>query len=121
MCEPNCQDLESKQLQDIDPAFYEMGYARQLRAYGIEFKEGDDGVGVYAAKDILTVKKPRVSYRILSWNWQFEVVLKKLSACVKRIIMFMLQQPWYLTKTVSVVPFHAQNNDRDMACSKEHT
>jgi hypothetical protein len=53
--------LDSQQLQDIDPAFYEMGYARQLRAYGIEFKEGDDGVGVYAAKDIVSVKRPRVS------------------------------------------------------------
>ena len=54
--------MDSKQLQDIDPAFYEMGYVRQLRAYGIEFKEGDDGVGVYAAKDILNIKKPRVSF-----------------------------------------------------------
>ncbi|KAI5068778.1 hypothetical protein GOP47_0017123, partial [Adiantum capillus-veneris] len=51
-------------LLDIDPAFYEMGYVRSLRAYGIEFKEGLDGVGVYAAKDFPYSRKPRIIMEI---------------------------------------------------------
>lgn len=51
-------------LLDIDPAFYEMGYVRQLRAYSIDFKEGPDGVGVYAAKDFAHSRKPRIIMEI---------------------------------------------------------
>lgn len=37
-----------------------MGYIRHVRAYGIEFKEGPDGIGVYSAKSLPFLKKPRV-------------------------------------------------------------
>ncbi|KAH7438709.1 hypothetical protein KP509_04G027900 [Ceratopteris richardii] len=58
-------ELSTKEtLLDIDPAFYEIGYVRQLRAYGIDFKEGRDGVGVYAAKDFPFSPKPRILMEI---------------------------------------------------------
>eukprot|EP00250_Pteridium_aquilinum_P013438 c21342_g1_i2 orf=288-1751(+) len=51
-------------LLDIDPAFYEIGYVRHLRAYGIDFKEGLDGVGVYAAKEFPYSRKSRIIMEI---------------------------------------------------------
>lgn len=56
--------VKHENLLDIDPAFYEMGYVRHLRAYGIDFKEGLDGVGVYSAKDIPYLRKPRIIMEI---------------------------------------------------------
>lgn len=32
-----------------------------MRAYGIEFKEGPDGFGVYASKDVEPLRRARVS------------------------------------------------------------
>lgn len=55
---------KQQNLLDIDPAFYEIGYVRHLRAYGIDFKEGVDGVGVYAAKEFPYSRKPRIIMEI---------------------------------------------------------
>ena len=44
-----------------DPDFYKIGYARSMRAYGVEFKEGPDGFGVYASKDVEPLRRARVS------------------------------------------------------------
>lgn len=35
-----------------------------MRAYGIEFKEGPDGFGVYAAKDVEPLRRARVVMEI---------------------------------------------------------
>lgn len=51
-----------KQLEPADPDFYKIGYVRSMRAYGIEFKEGPDGFGVYASKDVEPRRRARVSY-----------------------------------------------------------
>lgn len=50
-----------QQLQPADPDFYSIGYVQSVRAYGIEFKEGPDGFGVYASKDIEATRRARVS------------------------------------------------------------
>ncbi|KAI8524767.1 hypothetical protein RHMOL_Rhmol13G0174700 [Rhododendron molle] len=53
--EPNDSELEP-----ADPDFYRIGYVQSVRAYGIEFKEGPDGFGVYASKDIEATRRARV-------------------------------------------------------------
>ncbi|BBN16965.1 hypothetical protein MPTK1_7g10810 [Marchantia polymorpha subsp. ruderalis] len=55
---------ENDELEVMEPEFYRMGYIRHFRAYGVEFKEGPMGVGVYAAKDIPTLNKARVIMEI---------------------------------------------------------
>ena len=52
------------QLEPADPDFYKIGYARSMRAYGIEFKEGPDGFGIYASKDVEPLRRARVSFSI---------------------------------------------------------
>jgi hypothetical protein len=50
-------------MEAADPDFYRIGYARMMRAYGIEFLEGPDGMGVYASRDVQPLRRARVSYR----------------------------------------------------------
>ncbi|TYH68812.1 hypothetical protein ES332_D05G014000v1 [Gossypium tomentosum] len=52
------------QLEPADPDFYKIGYARSMRAYGIEFKEGPDGFGVYASKDVEPLRRARLIMEI---------------------------------------------------------
>ncbi|GMI92833.1 plastid transcriptionally active 14 [Hibiscus trionum] len=52
------------QLEPADPDFYRIGYVRSMRAYGIEFKEGPDGFGVYASKDVEPLRRARVIMEI---------------------------------------------------------
>ncbi|KAL7089773.1 hypothetical protein ACP275_13G203300 [Erythranthe tilingii] len=52
------------QLEPADPDFYKIGYVRSMRAYGIEFREGPDGFGVYASKDIEALRRARVIMEI---------------------------------------------------------
>lgn len=47
-------------MEPADPDFYKIGYVRSMRAYGIEFREGPDGFGVYASKDIEPLRRARV-------------------------------------------------------------
>lgn len=48
------------QLEPADPDFYKIGFVRSVRAYGVEFKEGPDGFGVYASKDVEPGRRARV-------------------------------------------------------------
>ena len=52
----------SSQLEPADPDFYKIDYVRSMRAYGIEFKEGPDGFGVYASKDVEPLRRARVCF-----------------------------------------------------------
>ncbi|KAK4492296.1 hypothetical protein RD792_003099 [Penstemon davidsonii] len=52
------------ELEAADPDFYKIGYVRSMRAYGIEFREGPDGFGVYASKDIEPLRRARVVMEI---------------------------------------------------------
>ncbi|WRX32818.1 SET domain - like 10 [Theobroma cacao] len=52
------------QLEPADPDFYKIGYVRSMRAYGIEFKDGPDGFGVYASKDVEPLRRARVIMEI---------------------------------------------------------
>ncbi|KAF6141192.1 hypothetical protein GIB67_018282 [Kingdonia uniflora] len=52
-------DLDHE-LEPADPDFYKIGYVRSVRAYGDDFKEGPDGFGVYASKDIEPLRRARV-------------------------------------------------------------
>ncbi|KAL0442292.1 UNVERIFIED_CONTAM: protein PLASTID TRANSCRIPTIONALLY ACTIVE 14 [Sesamum latifolium] len=54
----------ASQLEPADPDFYKIGYVRSMRAYGIEFREGPDGFGVYASKDIEPLRRARVIMEI---------------------------------------------------------
>ncbi|KAL1537535.1 Protein PLASTID TRANSCRIPTIONALLY ACTIVE 14 [Salvia divinorum] len=54
----------ASQLEPADPDFYKIGYVRNMRAYGIEFREGPDGFGVYASKDIAPLRRSRLIMEI---------------------------------------------------------
>ncbi|KAK6150249.1 hypothetical protein DH2020_017774 [Rehmannia glutinosa] len=54
----------ASELELADPDFYKIGYVRSVRAYGIEFREGPDGFGVYASKDIEPLRRARVIMEI---------------------------------------------------------
>ncbi|ONI11661.1 hypothetical protein PRUPE_4G119100 [Prunus persica] len=54
----------ASELEPADPDFYKIGYVRSMRAYGIEFKEGPDGFGVYASKDVEPLRRARVIMEI---------------------------------------------------------
>jgi hypothetical protein len=57
------------QLELVEPDFYRMGYIRHVRAYGVEFKEGPEGIGVYSAKNIPCLEKPRVHFLFYACKW----------------------------------------------------
>ncbi|XP_047307856.1 protein PLASTID TRANSCRIPTIONALLY ACTIVE 14 isoform X2 [Impatiens glandulifera] len=61
---PEPEDLTDSKLEPVDPDFYKIGYVRSVRAYGIEFKQGPDGIGVYASKDIEPTRRARVIMEI---------------------------------------------------------
>lgn len=52
------------QLEPADPDFYKIGYVRSMRAFGVEFKEGPDGFGVYASKDVEPLRLARFGFDI---------------------------------------------------------
>lgn len=58
------EDSLASELEPADPDFYKIGYVRSVRAYGIEFKEGPDGFGVYASKDVEPTRRARVIMEI---------------------------------------------------------
>lgn len=63
------ENVISEQLELADPDFYRIGYVRNVRAYGVEFREGPDGFGVYASKDVEPLRRARVSFFIiLDWS-----------------------------------------------------
>ncbi|KAF3450076.1 hypothetical protein FNV43_RR06155 [Rhamnella rubrinervis] len=51
-------------LEPADPDFYKIGYVRSMRAYGVEFKEGPNGFGVYASKDVEPLRRARMIMEI---------------------------------------------------------
>lgn len=60
---PQTEDSTSE-LEAADPDFYNIGYVRSVRAYGVQFKEGPNGFGVYASKDIEPKKRARLIMEI---------------------------------------------------------
>ncbi|XP_073058419.1 protein PLASTID TRANSCRIPTIONALLY ACTIVE 14 isoform X2 [Primulina eburnea] len=58
------QPTPASEFELADPDFYKIGYVRSMRAYGIEFREGPDGFGVYASKDIEPLRRARVVMEI---------------------------------------------------------
>jgi hypothetical protein len=52
------------QMEPADPDFYRIGYARMMRAYGVEFLEGPDGMAVYASRDVDPLRRARVIMEI---------------------------------------------------------
>ncbi|KAF3550112.1 hypothetical protein DY000_02009614 [Brassica cretica] len=61
---PASEESSLSELEPADPDFYKIGYVRRVRAYGVEFKEGPDGFGVYASKDIEPRRRARVIMEI---------------------------------------------------------
>ncbi|XP_057971508.1 protein PLASTID TRANSCRIPTIONALLY ACTIVE 14 isoform X2 [Malania oleifera] len=61
---PKVDESSTSELEPADPDFYKIGYARSVRAYGVEFKEGPDGFGVYASKDVQPLRRARVIMEI---------------------------------------------------------
>uniref|UniRef100_A0A1S3B0Q7 SET domain-containing protein n=1 Tax=Cucumis melo TaxID=3656 RepID=A0A1S3B0Q7_CUCME len=64
LLQPPKADESPSELEPADPDFYKIGYVRSMRAYGIEFKEGPDGFGVYASKDVEPLRRARVIMEI---------------------------------------------------------
>ncbi|XVF88247.1 hypothetical protein PTKIN_Ptkin19aG0034200 [Pterospermum kingtungense] len=62
--QPSQPQQSPSQLEPADPDFYKIGYVRSMRAYGIEFKEGPDGFGVYASKDVEPLRRARLIMEI---------------------------------------------------------
>ncbi|CAN1169362.1 Protein PLASTID TRANSCRIPTIONALLY ACTIVE 14 [Linum perenne] len=60
--QPSQLEDPTPHLEPADPDFYKIGYARSMRAYGIDFKEGPDGFGVYASKDVQPLRRPRTDW-----------------------------------------------------------
>ncbi|KAK3137865.1 hypothetical protein QOZ80_5AG0361450 [Eleusine coracana subsp. coracana] len=61
---PQEDDPFPSEMEPADPDFYRIGYARMMRAYGIEFLEGPDGMGVYASRDVEPLRRARVIMEI---------------------------------------------------------
>ncbi|KQK04625.1 protein PLASTID TRANSCRIPTIONALLY ACTIVE 14 [Brachypodium distachyon] len=61
---PQEEDPYPDEMEAADPDFYRIGYARMMRAYGIEFLEGPDGMGVYASRDVEPLRRARVIMEI---------------------------------------------------------
>ncbi|KAL8192306.1 hypothetical protein R6Q57_027973 [Mikania cordata] len=57
-------DTPASKLELADPDFYRMGFVRSMRAYGVEFREGPNGFGVYASKDIEPSRRAKVVMEI---------------------------------------------------------
>ncbi|XP_028554096.1 protein PLASTID TRANSCRIPTIONALLY ACTIVE 14 isoform X2 [Dendrobium catenatum] len=49
-------------LEPADPDFYKIGYARSVRAYGVDFMEGPNGFGVYASRDVEPLRRARTDW-----------------------------------------------------------
>ncbi|XP_038689067.1 protein PLASTID TRANSCRIPTIONALLY ACTIVE 14-like isoform X1 [Tripterygium wilfordii] len=61
---PKVEEHSPSQLEPADPDLYKIGYVRSMRAYGVDFKEGPDGFGVYASKDVEPTRRARVIMEI---------------------------------------------------------
>ncbi|KAL2970591.1 hypothetical protein AAZX31_15G148900 [Glycine max] len=61
---PQVEETTSSELEPADPDFYKIGYVRSMRAYGVQFKEGPDGFGVYASKNVEPLRRARVIMEI---------------------------------------------------------
>ncbi|KAK1308848.1 hypothetical protein QJS10_CPA09g00814 [Acorus calamus] len=61
---PTTPEASSSELLPADPDFYRIGYVRSVRAYGVEFKEGPDGFGVFASRDVEPLRRARVIMEI---------------------------------------------------------
>ncbi|XP_004487894.1 protein PLASTID TRANSCRIPTIONALLY ACTIVE 14 isoform X2 [Cicer arietinum] len=64
LLQPPQVEESSSELEPVDPDFYKIGFVRSMRAYGVDFKEGPDGFGVYASKDVEPLRRPRVIMEI---------------------------------------------------------
>ncbi|XP_077220754.1 plastid transcriptionally active 14 isoform X3 [Tasmannia lanceolata] len=60
---PQVEDSPSE-LEPADPDFYRIGYVRSVRAYGVEFKEGPNGFGVFASRDVEPLRRARIIMEI---------------------------------------------------------
>uniref|UniRef100_A0A8R7P886 SET domain-containing protein n=1 Tax=Triticum urartu TaxID=4572 RepID=A0A8R7P886_TRIUA len=61
---PQEEEPYPDEMEAADPDFYRIGYARMMRAYGVEFLEGPDGMGVYASRDVDPLRRARVIMEI---------------------------------------------------------
>ncbi|VAH23592.1 unnamed protein product [Triticum turgidum subsp. durum] len=61
---PQEEEPYPDEMEAADPDLYRIGYARMMRAYGVEFLEGPDGMGVYASRDVDPLRRARVIMEI---------------------------------------------------------
>ncbi|KAK2449054.1 protein PLASTID TRANSCRIPTIONALLY ACTIVE [Trifolium repens] len=50
--QPPKVDDSTPEFEPLDPDFYRIGFVQSMRAYGVDFKEGPNGFGVHASKDV---------------------------------------------------------------------
>ncbi|XP_057534486.1 protein PLASTID TRANSCRIPTIONALLY ACTIVE 14 isoform X2 [Amaranthus tricolor] len=60
--QPPQVDESPSEMGLVDPDFYKIGYVRSFRAYGVEFREGPQGFGVFASKDIEPRRRARMDW-----------------------------------------------------------
>ncbi|XP_059076934.1 protein PLASTID TRANSCRIPTIONALLY ACTIVE 14 isoform X4 [Cryptomeria japonica] len=56
------QEIPSSELEPVDPDFYAIGLSKHVSIFGVEFKEGPDGIGLYAVRDLPHLRKPRADW-----------------------------------------------------------
>ncbi|KAJ4702741.1 plastid transcriptionally active 14 [Melia azedarach] len=63
-------DIGQAPFEPADTDFYKIGYVQNVSVYGVEFKEGPDGFGVFASEDV----EPRSRARKLPWMFFPDIV-----------------------------------------------
>ncbi|XP_024993226.1 protein PLASTID TRANSCRIPTIONALLY ACTIVE 14 isoform X1 [Cynara cardunculus var. scolymus] len=58
------EDTLASKFELVDPEFIKMGFLRDVRTYGVEFREGPNGMGVYASRDIEPTRRAKVVMEI---------------------------------------------------------
>lgn len=64
LVQPPQLDGPAPEMDLADPDFYKIGFVRSFRAYGVEFREGPDGFGVFASKDVEPLRRARMIMEI---------------------------------------------------------
>ncbi|KAL5978770.1 hypothetical protein ACLOJK_029887 [Asimina triloba] len=81
---PEVEDSTPSELEPADPDFYKIGFARSVRAFGVEFMEGPDGFGVYASKDVEPLRRARHLVHTLFGGLSVTAGLIKVISAVKQ-------------------------------------
>ncbi|KVH89407.1 Rubisco LS methyltransferase, substrate-binding domain-containing protein [Cynara cardunculus var. scolymus] len=72
------EDTLASKFELVDPEFIKMGFLRDVRTYGVEFREGPNGMGVYASRDIEPTRRAKKD-----WDLRMTCLLLYAFECEK--------------------------------------